>query len=332
MRVPGVITRNFRLKVGCTVLALITWVGVVYAGNPPETRLIMVHVPQQRSAIPAKFVLVHPVPDIPVRIGGARDRLNSFSPDMLTLSVAWSHVTKPGVQIVPVSLSNSAPNIEVIDPPTSITADVDYEDSTTVPVTIVVTNPPPAGYNITSQTADPDAVVVSGPHRELSGLQARVNVDLGNNKTNFLQITPVLLYDAQGNRLSDLTVTPPPGSNASPGTVTVTIIVSANVTSRAAAVLPSTTGTVAAGHVFAGIVVSPATVVLSGPQNLLNALDAVGTTTISLNGLTSSQTIQVSLRPPAGVTASPGSVSVTILVNPVAPSPTASPSPTPTPT
>ena len=63
-RLPGWVTRNWRLKVGCAILAMITWVGVVYAGNPPETRAIAVHVPQDPSSIPAGFVLVRPVPDI----------------------------------------------------------------------------------------------------------------------------------------------------------------------------------------------------------------------------------------------------------------------------
>lgn len=333
MRLPGFLTRNFRLKVACCVLAVITWSGVVYASNPPQTRLVSVHVPQQTSAIPAKYTLVHPVPDLQVRIGGTRSSLDAFNPSSLTLNVNWRAVKTAGVQQVPISITKSDPNIELVDPPTSITADIDSLTSTTVPVSIIVTNPPPAGYFIASETASPDAVIVAGPEQELSGLQARVAADLGNNKTNFVEDAPVLIYDSRGDRLSDLTVTPPPGSDAPPGQVKVTIIVSANITSRAAAVVPRTVGNVAPGHQYVGIVLSAPNVVLSGPQNLLNALDSVFTSTISLNGLTGDITVTVPVTPPAGVTASPSTVTVTILVRtiPVAPPPSATPSPTPSP-
>ena len=40
MRIPGFIKRNWRLKVGSVLIAFVTWVGVVYAGNPPTTRVL----------------------------------------------------------------------------------------------------------------------------------------------------------------------------------------------------------------------------------------------------------------------------------------------------
>ena len=319
MTFPGFITRNFRLKVGCTVVALVTWVGVVYASNPPTTRVVTVAVPQQRNAIPAKFVLVHPVPDVAVRIGAARDKLNAFNTSALTVSVNWNAVTSPGVQSVPISVASSDPNIELVDPPQSVSAELDVLDSTTLAVTPIITHLPPAGYVIASQAAAPDSVTVSGPHLELSGLQAHVNIDLGNNKTNFVQQQGVLIYDSRGTRLSDLTVIP--------SSVTVTILVNANITSRSVAVVPTTTGNVASGHILAGIDFNPPIVVLSGPQNVLNAYDSISTSQISLSGLTGNETIRVALRPPAGITAAPSMVTVTILVNAL---PTPAPTPTPT--
>jgi len=316
---PGFITRNFRLKVGCTVVALVTWVGVVYASNPPQTRMVTVPVPQQRNAIPAKFVLVHPVPDVAVRIGAARDKLNAFNPSALTVNVNWNAVTSPGVQSIPISVTSSDPNIELVDPPQSVSADLDILDSTTLAVSPIITHLPPAGYVIASQAAAPDSVTVAGPHLELSGLQAHVNIDLGNNKTNFVQVAAVLIYDSRGTRLSDLTVIP--------SSVTVTILVNANITSRSVAVVPTTTGSVAAGHFLAGIDFNPPIVVLSGPQNVLNAYDSIPTTQILLSGLTGNETIRVSLRPPAGITAAPSMVTVTLLVNAL---PTPAPTPTPT--
>ena len=242
MTIPGFIRRNFKLKVGCTLMALVTWVGVVYASNPPETRVVSVPVPQAQASMPARFVLVHQVPDLAIRIGGSRASLDSFNPTALTVNVNWRGVTRAGVQTVPISVTSTATNVELIDPPTAVTANFDYYDSVVVPVNLVVTNLPPAGYTIASQSVSPNTVVVAGPHLELSGIQARVSVDLGNNKTNYVKIEPVLVFDPRGNRLGDLTITSPSGfsSNAPQGTATVTILVSALPTPTPSPTAPPT--------------------------------------------------------------------------------------------
>ena len=321
MRVPGFVSRNWRLKLACTMLALLTWIGVVYAGNPPETRTVAVHVAQDQSLIPPRFVLVHPVSDITVRIGGSRNNLDTFNTSFLTITVNWKVVTHAGVQSIPVSISNNDTSIELIDAPTSFNAELDSLDSVSVPVTIVTTTPP-QGYVIAAQSTTPDAVTIAGPHRELTGLQARVSVDLTNQKTNFVQDqAPVFVYDAHGNKLSDVGVTPPQ--------VRILVSVAAAQTSRASAVVPSVVGHPASGHQLAGITVDPQTVVLAGPQDLLNALDSVSTQAISLNGVFGNITVVVPVTPPAGVTSTPATVTVTILVSAI---PTPTPSPTPSPT
>jgi len=321
VHVPGFITRNFRLKLGCTIFAMITWVGVVYAGNPPETRTVSLQVPQAPSAIPARFILVQPVPPVAIRIGGARSSLDGFSTASLTVKVNWQSVTTPGEHQVPITITNADSNVELIDPPTSVTANLDTRSSISTPVTIRVTNPPPQGYVISSEAAAPASVVIVGPEQQLKGLEARVTVDLQNQKTNLVvQQALVLIYDARGVQVGDVDVTP--------GTVKVSIIVAANQTTRAAAVVPRTTGSPASGHYLAGLSASPASVVLAGPQDLLNALDSISTSTISLQGLTGSETLTLALVPPPGVTASPATVTVTIVINAL---PTPAPTPTPSP-
>ena len=327
MKLPGFIARNFKLKLACTFVATVTWVGVVYAGNPPETKTVSVPVPQSRALIPAQFVLVTPIAPLSVRIGGSRDSLNAFNASSLVVTVAWRTVTHPGFVNVPISITKTDPNIELIDAPTSVAADIDTQDSVTVPVTIKISNPPPPGYTISTEASAPSSVTVVGPHHLLSGLEARVTVDLQNRKTNLVADLAVLIYDAQGAQVADL-------SSVTPNIVTVTVTVASSLVTRASAVLPKTVGTVAAGFEYYGISADPATVVLSGSQDLLNGLDSIATEPISISGLTGNETVTVPLAPPAGVSVQPSTVTVTILVvalPPPRPSPTPTPTPTPTP-
>jgi YbbR domain-containing protein len=326
-RLPGFITRNFSLKVLCTLIALVTWVGVVYASNPPEEETVAVPVPQQASAIPPGFQLVKPIADLQVRIGGARANLDAFSvTQSLSVSVDWHSVTQPGVQQVPVSISNSDSAIELIDPPTSVSVDLDSIGSETLPVTIHVTNLPPAGYVISSQSVSPSLVVVTGPVHELSGLVVRVDVDLGNRKTDFEADIAPLVYDTHGDQVGDV------GLSAS--SVQVTIVVSSAQATRSVAVVPNFQGAPSPGRELGGYSCSSFSVVLSGPQDLLNGLDSVTTTPIYLGGLYGTVAVNVPLELPAGVTSSPATVTVTVIMKslPVTPQPSASATPTPTPT
>lgn len=323
MNIPGFITRNWQLKVGCFFIAFVTWVGVVYAGNPPETRLVTVPVPQ--SAIPSQFVLVQPVQDVAIRIGGDENTLASLNPaTALIVTARWSSITHTGVYAIPITVVNNDPAIELIDPPTSVTVDVDAFESKSVGVTIVITNPPPVGYQSGAQQVSPSSVVIEGPARELAGVQARVTVDLSAQKANFQADLRVLAYDAKGVRLNDV------GINHT--NVSVSIAISADVTQRLVAIIPRTEGTASPGHYLAGVSASPLTIEVTGPQDLLNGLNSVTTSPVFLNGIFGTYTQSVTLVLPPGVTAPNSKVTVTIEIASVpTPPPTPTPSPTPSP-
>ena len=146
MRIPGFIRRNWKLKVGCCVIAFFTWVGVVYAGNPPETKVVSVPVPQSSANIPPAYTLVHPVQDpVQVRVGGDQNTLDALNPAVLSVTVDWSAAKRAGTYSIPISIVNSDPSIELIDPPTSVQVDLDSYASKSVPVTIQITNPTTGG-------------------------------------------------------------------------------------------------------------------------------------------------------------------------------------------
>lgn len=325
MKVPGFLTRNLRLKGIASALSLTTWFGVVYAGNPPETRTVVVHVPQDVQSVPARFVLVRPIADLALRISGTRDHVSAFDAASLTVTVNFAVIQQAGVQPLPVTVVNHDHNVDVETPPVTVQADVDELGSTSVPVNVSVSNPPPRGYVTSAVAATPDHVTLTGPKRELQGVAARAAVDMTNQRTNFQADIPLLLFDATGHRVNDLGVDPP--------TVRVTMTVSASITSRASAVLPRVSGSVAPGHQLTGIAAIPTTVILSGPQDLLNALDSIPTQPIALSGLgTADRTVSVAIVLPAGVSASPDTVQVHLTVSPLVVSPTPSPASSPSPT
>jgi YbbR domain-containing protein len=333
VRLPGFATRNLRLKAFATVLATVTWAAVVYASNPPDSRSVTINVPQSSGQL-APYVLVNPIAPIVIRVIGTREHLNAFDPNDLVVSVNYKAITHTGVQSLPVAVTNNDRDVLLDNPPTTVAANVDHLASATVPVTVVISTPPPQGYVETSSSIDPSTVTVIGPQNQLGGVQAKVSVDLVNVKTNFQRDETVGLFDATNQKINGFGITIVTIAGHPPGTVQVSISIKSSLTSRASAVLPKVVGTVAPGHEVAATAQSPLVVVLTGPQDLLNNLDSIPTDVISVNGLTGTRTFVVRIVTPPGVTANPATVSVTITVVSVpSSSPTPGlPSPTPTPT
>jgi YbbR domain-containing protein len=333
MRVPGFATRNLRLKGTAAVLATVLWAGVAYASNPPDTRSVTVAVPQDSPSV-APYVLVHAIPDLVIRVSGTRDHLAAFQPADIVVSVNYRSITHTGIQSLPVTVINNDRDVALDTAPSSIVAEIDRLGSRSVPVLVDYgQHPPPQGYVAVNPTTAPATVTVIGPQNQLANVEAKVIINLSNQKTNFQADESVGLFDARtqqplGNFGLSITVGGHPQTS-----VLVTIQVSASLTSRASAVLPKVVGSVGPGHFLEAETVNPATVVLDGPQDLLNTLDAVQTQTISLNGITGTLSFTVQLAPPAGVTANPSSVTVTITVGSFTqptPPPTTAPTPTPT--
>jgi YbbR domain-containing protein len=325
MRIPGFIRRNWKLKVLCFFIAFVTWVGVVYAGNPPETRLVSLAVPQSAANVPSGYVLVHSVNNVLVRVGGDQNTLNTLNPTVFTVNVDWAAVNRAGTYSIPMTITSTDPNIEIIDRPTSVQVDLDAFTSRSIPVTITITNPPPAGYDIVSQQASPSTVVVDGPAHELANIQARASVNLSNQKANFQEQVPVLVYGNNNQRLNNV--------SAKPSDVSISISITAVVTTRTVAIAPRIVGNPSQGHYLIGIIVTPFSVVATGPQDLLNSFLNLSTVAIPLGGITGDFTQTVDIIAPAGITLSVKQVSVEIEMGAVpTPPPSPTPAPTPTPT
>jgi YbbR domain-containing protein len=323
MRGPSVLTRNVRLKLLAVAVALVTWTVVVYAANPPDARTLSVPVPQDAQSLPGNFILASRIPDMNVRVEGTRDHIDAFSLSSLRVTVNYGVIHRAGTQSIPVTIVNNDRNVDVTDAPTSVMADVDTQITEKVQVEFNIIKGPPAGYLVSDKTATPSTVDVSGPSKALQGLRAFVDVDLANRTAPLDQDRPVRLVDRTGHSPSNVAIL-----SGSPVAVHVEIA-STNAT-RSSAVIIDLSGQPAAGHVFSGISYQPLTVVVTGPQSVINGLDKIHVP-VSLNGLTGDRTFTIALQVSPGITVQPDTVTVVVSITAL-PSPTPSPSPRPTPT
>jgi YbbR domain-containing protein len=345
---PLWVSRNLRVKVLAILLALASWVVVVYAANPPDSRQILVHVQQDSQQLPGRFVLAHPINDISVRINGTREHVDAFQSSSIRATPNFDAIHHTGVQQLALTVVDTDPNVDLSDVPNTVTADVDILGSTTVRV-MVRTSKTQVGYQIKSATADPPTVQLTGPQRELSYAQAVVDFNFGTRTNDITQDgIPVIVIDPRsGNRpLTDVTV--------NQGTVRVSVVITPVDGTSISTLLPQLIGSVAQGHVLTGVTADPPTVTISGAEDLINGYPQIPLNQIAITGLTADHIFSITLEAPAGltfklatgqsVTSIPVNVHVFVgtlpeaVVTPTAPSPaptgTASPratSPTPCP-
>ena len=325
---PGFVKRNWRLKLLALVLAIFSWAGVVLATNPPGTRAVSLPVPQPPSpdvSLPAGYLLTQPIPNLTVDISGTEDHLNAFSRSSLQVTVDYDAIRAVGQNVpaavrLPVTITNTDPNIELDDPPTSVGAQVDSSGSASEPVQVVVSHAPPAGYQNNPGVATPATVTATGPEHELVGIVIRTKpIDLSNQRANFGG-TGILLYpySAQGRYLSDV--------NLNPATVNVAVtVVGLDTTRTSSVVLGAITGT-ASGAFISAITYSPMTVTLTGSQDIINGASLATVTTggIDVAGQTGTVTYKVPIETPTGISASTATATVTITVS-LIPTPTPAP-------
>jgi YbbR domain-containing protein len=338
-RLPPWLARNLRVKLLAILLALASWVVVVYATNPPDSRQILVHVQQDSQQLPGHYVLAHPIADITVRITGTREHVDGFQPSSIRATPNFDAIRRTGVQQLALTVINTDPSVELGEVPSSVSADVDLTGTTTVRVAVHPSRTQ-VGYVIVSATAEPAMVGLLGPQRELGVAQAVVDVNLGTRINTLVQDgLPVTVIDPHaGNRpLTDVSV--------QEATVRVTVVIKPVDGSVVSTVLPTFSGALAPGHMVSAVTVEPQTVILSGPENLLNGAHLT-TAPIPLSGLASDRVFTVALQVPEGLKADVVNVSVHVFVTalpeavitptPPSPSPAVTPrstsTTTPTPT
>ena len=328
---PGFVKRNWRLKLLAIVLAIFSWAGVVLATNPPGTRSVSIAVPQPPSldvSLPAGYLLTQAIPNLAVDITGTENHLSSFSKSSLQVTVDYDAIRAVGAHVpaavrLPVRITNTDPNIDLDDPPTSIEAQVDSSGSASEPVEVVVSHAPPPGYQDSTMQATPATVTATGPEHELVGIVIKtLPIDLSNQRANFPASTiKVYPYSSQGRYLADV--------NLTPASVNVSItVVGVDTTRTSSVVLGDITGAADGTPVFT---YSPMTVTLTGSQDLINGASLATVTTggIDVAGQIGTVTYKVPIETPTGITANPSTVTVTVTVTPL-PTPTpavTSPSP-----
>ncbi|MGD0018222.1 MAG: CdaR family protein [Candidatus Limnocylindrales bacterium] len=308
MRVVRFIFRNWTLKVGALLLAIILYVGMValqstqqWPGtipitpvNQPETAFlikpeIMPTVGSIRYIAPA---------DVPV----SKDSFTA------TIDLKEAKVDASASTLVKVQLVADDQRIQIIDyQPQQVSVTLDKIVTRSIPVK-VETGTPPAGLSLGPQAQSLSTVAATGASSRVAlVVQATAQVPIDASGLDVNKEVPLVPVDANGNKVQDITL--------DHTTVQVSIQIGSQLRTQTVAVEPVVRGSPAAGYYVTSIDVSPLVVSVSGEADALAALNgAASTQPISIAGATGDVSIKVALNLPSGVEA-PDVTTVTVVVH-----------------
>jgi YbbR domain-containing protein len=203
-----------------------------------------------------------------------------------------------GAVTVPIKITGGRSGVDYTVEPPSIAVQLEALVSRTVPVQFNGAAILPPTEDLIGQDFSPKAVTISGPsHLVDRVVSATVQPPSSSilaptaTTTSFpYQFTSVpILEDKLFNQV------PSDGLILSSSRVTVTLQVGVLIAFKTLAVAPTIAGWPPEGYLLNSVQVTPPTVTVFGPPNVVNYLSAVPTTLIPLQGMTRSMTITTQL-------------------------------------
>lgn len=202
-----------------------------------------------------------------------------------------------GTHTIPLSVSVNRPGVLGADTqPTQITLSLEAIRAEQKPIRLVINQPPPIDYTYETPTASALQVAVSGALSHVESVaEVRGELDLSNARANFSGDVALVAFDANGRRVSEVTL--------EPRTVSVEVSVYPRDDVRQLSVRPTLLlETLQEDYLLSSISYEPQTVFVSGGKGELALLGAtVETAPISLEGRTTTFSVDVPLILPANM-------------------------------
>ena len=306
------IVRNLGLALLSVVLALALWVFVINRQNPQETQAFGSAIPIKLVNVPTDLAVANTSETmVRIRVQGPHDQLTKLVADDFTATVNLGGFQKGQTSAsVEVNSSNGRVNVTEVTPPR---VDVNLESLRTsvVPVRVSLVGSPQQGFTAIGQDVDPQQATITGPE-SLVGLvdSAVAEVNLTGLRTDYTDRITLQPRDVRGGAISRVTV--------NPDRARVTAHIQQQAFSQDFVVSPTISGSPAAGYNVGATSVDPAIVIVTGPLDVLQSIDAlrgIPTSEVSVTDARADVQRTVQLVLPSGVRLQAGTAPIKVTVS-----------------
>lgn len=268
------------------------WGWVTDLQDPFRTREIA-NVPIETGRLPESLQIVSSLPDVTVTLGGAESRIAPIRAPDIAVEVDTSGISEPGTYLVPLDIEVDNVNDRSVEP-AEVTIQVDLRVSEIFPLTVTFTDT----TDQTRAVGDIDPVVtqvtVTGPTTAVDRIvDVILPVTVERQAQSYDASYVPYAIDASGQRVAEVEILPE----------SVMTHVEVQTRGKAVSVIPAITGVPAEGYSVQQRRALPDTIVVEGPDEILNDLLFVNTDPVDVTDSSHSISTRVGLADlPDGVT------------------------------
>lgn len=275
-----IITRNLSWFLLSLLLAVLVWITAVSQSNPFEQRRV-VGIPL-RITYDEGLVITNQseLPSVAsAQIVGQRNDISLLTTDDVVVTANLTGLG-PGTHTVQLEGTSARGRVSTIIP-SQITVDMEVIASQLVPVEARIVNDPPPDIEAGDPQFDVLQIEVSGPQSRVEQVvTAEVPLDLGDQRTTFEDDVRPVAVDADGNAITDVTLTPQ--------VVRVIVPIAQSENVREVNVTPRPEGELPPGYFFTSFDYNPKTIYVSVPADMVDDVPTtLFTMPIDLTGRTS---------------------------------------------
>lgn len=298
-------TENILLAVASLVISVLLWLQVQPMFVPDKVREFPVRL--QVENLPDDLFLIQSPDSVMVRALGTTNDLDRIDPDSIEAVADLSNAEAGEVSVLVTVSGNVTPETELTAVRPLVTVLIETKLSAEIPVKVQQSGTLSDSLVWMGATVNPNRVFFSGPESTFKQVKgALVSVSLSNVQSGRQVDLPVMLVDDKGQ--------PVPFVTAEPSTVSVLPSLMPAEQTRVAPVTVDFDGQLPTGYRLVSYTIEPNQIRLRGPADGLSVVGDVLTGRIDLSSLRSTQTVDVRLQIPEGLTADVETVKVTLTV------------------
>ncbi|RLT44543.1 MAG: hypothetical protein DWI58_00550 [Chloroflexi bacterium] len=303
--------RSPGLAVVSLLIAIALWVVVSEEENPTRIELLPASVTLEAANLDSTLAVASTLPSVQIRVAAPDDRWATLSPanfrayvDLNGTGARAAHVP---VQVEVLGVSR----VRVLDvTPATITVNLEEVITKQVAVRPRVVGTLPRGYELGAAVPDRASVEVTGARSLVALINAvSANVNVTGLTVGLEQAVPLTAVSEGGGEIRGVAVRPP--------TARVAVAVTQNLIVRTLPLEVEVGGQPAAGYRVTGVRITPATIRVEGPIEVLQGLDSLRLPRVDVSGQQADMRTTVRVQSPDGLRAAVAQATVEVSIAPV---------------
>lgn len=271
------LNRTNLLRLGASlVLALILW-GWVSTIEDPKRERTFADLTVTTQNLQAGLIITTAIPDVTVKIDGPQSDVNRVTAPSVVPFIDLSDVSEAGQYTFDVDLEHLDDLWHTNVSPSKLTLTVEAQTSKDFPLETEISGDSGSSRRIGQVRTVTSTVTVIGAESEVARVAKVVlPITIENQTRDFVNSFTPVARDANGNEVTGVTITP--------DSVSATVPISGR--GKTVTVIPQTAGEPAEGYSVTNKVANPQTVVVDGPEDVIEGMIAVNAGPVDVQGKT----------------------------------------------